>query len=343
MSLEMKELIGWLGRFPRHPMQTHGLNESDSEVLKLGPKSYLAATVDAVSEEIAYGLYKDPFTMGWVAAMASLSDLAAVGASPTGILFSSQWGPELPKSSRAQVAEGLRAALRRTKVHLLGGDSGDATATQLTVTSLGLCDSKPLSRIGLRNGDYLCITGKSGAGPALSFRHLLGRDPGAFPEDSFRPEARLREGFRLRKLATAAMDTSDGIASALSTLARLNSCSFDLVWNPGALSPGAAGFCKFERIPESALWFGEHGDFQLVCGIPERMLSRAQKDIRGLEVLGRVRSGSRRGSSAHSLTASGTKRPLALELLSEAPKSSLAEIRKAFDQMIYYLKREGFP
>src|SRR5579885_3255122 len=152
MSLEIDELKSWLGRFPRHPKQTHGLNESDSEVLKLGARSYLAATVDSVSEEIAYGLYQDPFTMGWVAAMASLSDLAAVGASPTGILFSSQWGRELAKEQRAVVAEGLRAALKRAKVHLLGGDSGDAAATQLTVTSLGLCDSKPISRIGLKPG-----------------------------------------------------------------------------------------------------------------------------------------------------------------------------------------------
>jgi thiamine-monophosphate kinase len=337
----MRELLGWLGRFPRHPMQTHGLNESDSEVLKLDarPGTYLAATVDSVSEEIAYGLYRDPFTMGWVAAMASLSDLAAVGASPTGILFSSQWGKEMDKDKRAGVAEGLRAALRRAKVHLLGGDSGDAAATQLTVTSLGLSDSKPMSRVGLKSGDWLCITGKSGIGPALGFRHLLGHDLSLLPEQAFRPEARLREGFRLRKLASAAIDTSDGIAAALTILSKLNSCSFELEWNEGALAPLALEYCRSQRLPDSSLWFGEHGDFQLVCGIPQRHLARAKKEIRGLEVLGRVRP----GGKPHTLNVAGTRRAIQLDLLAERPKGSIAEIRAAFDAMIYYLRREGFP
>jgi thiamine-monophosphate kinase len=335
----MKELLGWLGRFPRHPMQTHGLNESDSEVIKLDAKTYLAATVDSVSEEIAYGLYRDPFTMGWVAAMASLSDLAAVGASPTGILFSTQWGKELPREKRSQVAEGLRAALKRAKVHLLGGDSGDAAATQLTVTSLGLSDSKPLSRMGLKAGDWLCITGRSGIGPALGFRHLLGHPEDSLPEDAFRPEARLREGFRLRKLASAAIDTSDGIASAMSTLARLNSCSFELEWNDSAMAPLALEYCKARHLPATSLWFGEHGDFQLLCGIPDRHLAKARKEIRGLEILGRVKKPAR----AHTLRTGDTVRPIRIDLLAETPKSSLAEIRAAFDRMVYYLTREGFP
>jgi thiamine-monophosphate kinase len=339
MSLEIKELKSWLGSFPRHPMQTHGLNESDSEVLKLDAKTYLAATVDSVSEEIAYGLYKDPFTMGWVAAMASLSDLAAVGASPTGILFSSQWGKELGREKRSQVAEGLRAALKKAKVHLLGGDSGDAAATQLTVTSLGLCDSKPLSRIGLKSGDWICITGKTGIGPALGFRHLLGHSPDLLPEDSFRPEARLREGFRLRKLASAAIDTSDGLASALSTLAKLNECSFDLDWSEDILARPALDYCRWHRLPETSLWFGEHGDFEVLCGIPDRNLAQAKKEIKGLIVLGKVK----RSTHGHTLKANGSKRSIRLDLLSEAPKSSLTEIRAAFDRMVYYLSREGFP
>jgi thiamine-monophosphate kinase len=315
------------------------LNESDSEVLKLDARTYLAATVDSVSEEIAYGLYRDPFTMGWVAAMASLSDLAAVGARPTGILFSTHWGRDLTREQRPEVAAGLRAALKRAQVHLLGGDSGDAVTTQLTVTSLGLCDQRPLSRVGLKPGDLICMTGQSGTGPALGFRHLLGHDSALVPETAFRPVARLREGFRLRSLASAAIDTSDGITSALSTLSRLNSCSFDLEWNPAALSPLAREYCHLHKFPQTALWFGEHGDFQLMCGVPPSRLAQARKAVPGLQVLGTVR----RKSAPTRLRVEGTNKPIQLELLSECPKANLRDFRAAFDRMIYYLRREGFP
>jgi thiamine-monophosphate kinase len=334
MSLtpEMRELVGWLGRFPRHPRQTHGLNESDAEILRLGRSSYLAATVDSVSEEIAYGLYKDPFTMGWVAAMASLSDLAAVGARPTGILFSAHWGPELPFGARAEVARGLRQALKLARAHLLGGDSGLGASTQLTVTSLGLCNSRPLGRIGIRPGDWIGITGQSGIGPALGFRHLLGDEPRALPESAFRPRARLTEGLRLRKIASAAIDTSDGIASALLTLSRLNGCSFELEWNPRAISPIARRYCRARGFPESSLWFGEHGDFQLLCAVPPARLAAARRA--GLQILGRA-------TRARSSTLDG--KPIRLELVAEAPKRSLREFRAAFDEMICHVGVAGLP
>ena len=105
------------------------------------------------------------------------------------------------------------------------------------------------------------------------------------------------------------------------------------------MSPLALEYCRAQRLPLSTLWFGEHGDFQLLCGIPDKNLARAKKEIRGLEVLGRVRKPAR----THTLRADGAIRPIRLDLLAESPKSSLAEIRRAFDRMVYYLSREAFP
>jgi thiamine monophosphate kinase len=191
----------------------------------------------------------------------------------------------------------------------------------------------------MKAGDLLCITGRSGIGPALGFRHLLGSPVTLLPESAYRPEARIRAGRALGALATAAMDTSDGIASTLSTLARLNKCHFALSWNPAALSPLALEYCEADGIPMSSLWFGEHGDFQLIASLPERTLSQALSKIPDLTVIGKVID----GPGPHTLLTQGFAREIDLDLVVEAPKGSLREFRQAFDRMIADLVARGLP
>jgi len=76
--------------FRRSGRQINALNESDSELVILDNNSgnYLAVTMDSLSEEISSGLYDDPYLIGWMIVMINLSDLAAVGAEPVGILLS---------------------------------------------------------------------------------------------------------------------------------------------------------------------------------------------------------------------------------------------------------------
>ena len=56
--------------------------------LEVSESSILAITTDSIVEEIRLGLYDDPYLIGWMIVMVNLSDLAAVGADPLGILIS---------------------------------------------------------------------------------------------------------------------------------------------------------------------------------------------------------------------------------------------------------------
>lgn len=293
-NAEMLELLSWIGHPPRSPMQTHGLNESDCEVLDLGNGTFLAATVDTVSEEIEVGLYRDPYRIGWVAAMASLSDLAAVGARPLGMLLSAEWGAKQDLAAKAEIARGFSDALKRCQTYWLGGDTGRARSTVLGGVGLGLCDSRPLSRVGAKPGHLVCVTGQLGAGPALAIRFLVGGAPESFPESHYLPVARLDAGIALRGLASAAMDSSDGLLQTLHTICSLNGsgsgAGMELFWSDELISEPARQYCQAQGYPQWTLWEAEHGDYQLVLTIPKQNLAESMSLVTDLQVIGEVSS-----------------------------------------------------
>lgn len=261
---ERRELRVLLQGLPRSKKQINDLFEADAEILKLSAKDFLVASTDSIGEEITMGLYKDPETWGWITAMASISDLSATGAEGLGLLVSSQWAFGTDVTTQKRFNQGLAAALRKTKLPLLGGDSGSAKDHVFTSTILGRAEKKPLTRLGVKPGDsvFLCGRRKTGAGPALAYRFLRGLPAIEFEESYFRPIAPHAEMRALRSSCVAAIDTSDGIATSLAIVSKLNNVGFDLEWKPETLHPEAAEFCRKHGFPPEMLWMGDHGDFQ---------------------------------------------------------------------------------
>ncbi len=353
---EIAELQSWLGNVHRHPSQTNLLNQSDCEMVRLGPNFYLASTIDSISEEIAVGLYRDPYTMGWIAATASLSDLAAVGAEPIGILFSAQFAADFDLFAKRRCSRGLKDAIAKAGTHLLGGDSGHAVATLLTATGLGKCRGKPLSRVGAKSGDLLCTTGAVGIGPALGFDYLLRKarkpsrssrglssrsdGPGSLLREShYRPIARIREGLALRSLASSCIDTSDGFAQALHTLSKINGVGFELNWQKDWIALRARKFCVAAGLPLTSLLFGEHGDFELLLTLPSAHLVNAKRLVPALRVLGKATSAKR---GVMMKTRRGVV-PMKVESSFHLPRRSRKDLHRVFDFTVSYLVNLGLP
>jgi thiamine-monophosphate kinase len=106
----------------------------------------------------------------------------------------------------------------------------------------------------------------------------------------------VREGVALRGIATAAMDTSDGLVATLDQLARLNEARF-VVEDPAAVvDPRADGLLRALSLPPLALLGGHHGEFEVVFTVPEARradLATAAAAIGWTPVrLGRVEAGS---------------------------------------------------
>ncbi|MBM4037770.1 MAG: thiamine-monophosphate kinase [Planctomycetes bacterium] len=266
--LENALVDSWVRHFPRSGRQINQPHESDAELIEVPglPDHYLAITTDTVAEEITEGLYREPHTMGWVTIMASLSDLAAVGAEPLGLVVSVCVEPGRDAAFCDGIAEGMADACREAGVFILGGDTNSTRTISLTGCAFGLMPRKEkISRRGCEAGDILFLTGRAGMGNALALARLGNLPHEGFPERLYRPCQRLPEGQLLRRYASCCMDTSDGLLATLDQLMRLNSRGFviELDWE-NALAQPALDLCARTGTPSWMMAAGPHGEFELV-------------------------------------------------------------------------------
>ncbi|MCZ6917925.1 MAG: thiamine-phosphate kinase [Gemmatimonadetes bacterium] len=200
--------------------------------------------------------------IGWRAAAASLSDLAAVAATPVGIMVGIGISPEWPSDSAAEVMEGAAAAAAAVDAVVLGGDIVRSENLVLDVTAIGRLASDPVERRGARVGDALYVTGRLGGPAAALAAWEAGREPESSARERFaHPEPRIAQATWLRDQGVHAMvDLSDGLLADAQHLAAASSvrCALDLAAVP--LHPAA-------ESPERALAGGE--EYELLVAAPE--------------------------------------------------------------------------
>jgi len=254
--------------FARSPLQLNLLHESDSEILRLPADQdrILAFTTDSIAEEIEVGLYHDPYLIGWMTTMVNMSDLAAVGASPIGILISEIFPPETSREFIDLIQKGIADSCQACSAFVLGGDTNAGPNLVLTGSALGVANrGEYMKRVGITAGDVVYSTGLLGAGNAFALAEYMRRQQRTFPPFRFQPTARLREGLTMARLASACMDTSDGVLSTLDQLMRLNQVGFEIeIPCESLLLPTARLVSEQAAIPPWLLLAGEHGEFELL-------------------------------------------------------------------------------
>lgn len=186
----------------------------------------LALCTDTLVEGVHFPPDLAAADVGWRALAVNLSDLAAMGARPAWALLALT----LPRLDEAMedwleaFADGFGALARAHGVALVGGDTTRGPLT-ITVQLAGHVPSgQALTRRGAQPGDLVFVTGWPGdaaAGLALvqGQRKAASRADAAWLEGRFRrPEPRVAAGERLRGLASACIDVSDGLAQDLGRL-----------------------------------------------------------------------------------------------------------------------------
>jgi thiamine-monophosphate kinase len=151
--------------------------------------------------------------IGWRAAVAGLSDLAAVAAEPLGVTVSIGASPELPEDHVADLMAGVAEAAEEVGAVVWGGDVVRSDSLVLDVTAVGRLKQEPVRRSGAQPGDALFVTGVLGGPAAALGAWSNGREPDAAARVRFaRPHARVREARWLRdRGAHAMLDLSDGL------------------------------------------------------------------------------------------------------------------------------------
>jgi thiamine-monophosphate kinase len=263
---------------PRSPLQSNQLHGCDCEILKFPGRedTVFAATIDTIAEEIRMGLYDDPWLIGWMTVMANMSDLAAAGATPIGILISEVFPPGYPEDSVRCLQEGIRAATEACGTFVLGGDTNTGSPLITSGCAIGYFpEGRHLARTQCQPGEMLYSSGSLGDGNAFAFSKF---SRGRLAIHPYRPWARIAEGRLLTHFASCCMDTSDGALSTLDQLARLNQCGFLLEssWR-SALSEDVLRMANRAGVPEWLFLAGVHGEFELIFTIPENREAKFQE------------------------------------------------------------------
>jgi thiamine-monophosphate kinase len=252
----------------RFASKANALGFADDAAAVPWGEHFLVATVDSLAASTHFPAGMGHEDMGWMAAAASLSDLAAKGAEPLGLLLAMGLPEDLDEALVDAVAEGFARCAEAHGAEVLGGDT--KPAGELTLTSAGLGKvprAELLPRTGIQPGDVLAVTGElGGAGAGLA---ALQRGLGAeLAERLFHPAPRVAEGRALAasRAARACMDVSDGLASSLHQLAAVNRCGFVVEADRLPVHLAAA---RVAREPgEAAGWaLQAGGDYELLVAL----------------------------------------------------------------------------
>ena len=228
-----------------------------------------------------------PEEVGWRAAAAALSDLAAVAAEPRGVMASLGVSPEWPEELVSEVMHGVGQAAAAVDAQLWGGDLVRSERLVLDVVVVGRAEA-PVLRSGAAPGEGLWVTGALGGPAAALAAWLAGGEPEQTARERFaHPRPRIAEALWLRdEGATAMIDLSDGLIGDAGHLAAASGVRCVIEDERVPVHPAAS--------PRGALVGGE--EYELLAALPretDNELAAAFEDTFGIRLtrVGRVEEG----------------------------------------------------
>lgn len=251
--------------------------------------------------------HMDEFDIGYYLVMANVSDVAAMGATPVGLLSVVRYPKSLDDDAFLRIMSGINEACAACGIESVGGDVGGAASIILSGTALGTCvPGGALLRSGARPGDHVFVSGVTGiAGAAMKYfraRAAGVAETSVSPEmeaeliDAWRrPRAEVELGIELGAsgVVTACQDTSDGLKGTLEQIAEASGIGIDV--DETALPVSATVAAAAQVIGESAtaITFGDSVDFRLVFTVDGSIpAADAAARFPGCHLIGRTTDGS---------------------------------------------------
>ena len=249
----------------------------DCALVRIGSRT-IALSIDLSLEGVHFRTeWLSLREIGWRATAAALSDLAAEGAQPLGVLVS----VGLPGKGRGrgqgrrdpatEIMSGVGAATRSVGARVLGGDLVRSSRYLVDVCVLGLA-ARPVRRSGAHAGDGLWVTGQlGGAALALAAFRAGRRLAPAVRRRFARPAPRIAAGVWLaRRGAHAMIDVSDGLASDAGHVAAASGVRIEIELEGMPCWPGVT--------PRAAVRSGE--EYELLVALSPRFGERDARAFR---------------------------------------------------------------
>jgi len=242
----------------------------DAAVLSVPAGHELIACADTLVAGQHFPAGFEAADVGWRSLAVNLSDLAAMGATPAWALLALTL-PSIDEEWLEGFVTGFAALANAHAVALVGGDTTRGPLC-MTVQALGSVPTgTALRRRGAQAGDLIYVTGWPGdaaAGLALLEGRLAGSgaNRGALEAKFRRPEPRVAFGTRLRGVASACIDVSDGLAADLGHLAAASGVGAIIRAEELPLSRALYALAGEARAREFALGGGD--DYELLFTVP---------------------------------------------------------------------------
>ncbi|MEM1514376.1 MAG: thiamine-phosphate kinase [Candidatus Thermoplasmatota archaeon] len=215
---------------------------------------YFVLTTDIVYEKTHFPKNSKPYDIGWYSIAVNLSDLASKGAEPVAILTSLAIPRKIDKRFFDEIIDGMEDCIKSFGGKIIGGDTKEADKILISVTAIGkVKKEEAMLRKGAKVGDDVYVTGELGKGA-----FILSKEK----EKILKVMPRVKEGIMLSKSkkVSCCMDISDGLASSLYQLMKINNVGFEIYEEKLPLADIA------KNDIDKALYFG--GDYELIFTIP---------------------------------------------------------------------------
>ncbi len=257
----------------------------DGAILTTDPNKSLVVTTDVLVDEVHFSdRTTSAYDVGWRAAAANLSDLAAMGATPLGITV----GLSLPGDKQVdwveELYQGIDGCLNLYPTPLVGGDICRSKVTTIAITAFGeVHPQKAILRSSARPGDAIVVTGLHGLSrgglelllngdrqnnlDSIECRKLIKAHQRPLPRlDVLEHLAKIPQ-----EIAIAGMDSSDGLADAIEQICQRSGVG--AVINRSNLNI-YSGLMKLAGVKKAEKWllFGGE-DFELVLCLPSDFAS----------------------------------------------------------------------
>jgi thiamine-monophosphate kinase len=259
----------------------------DAALVSAGGHAEWVLSCDTFLENVHFRLKTHPpDSVGYKALARATSDLAAMGATPRFFLLTLALPTARTGSWLDAFLKGMAHASRELGIAVIGGDTTQSRTLFISITVLGeIAPGRALTRSGARPGDIIYVSGKLGRaqlGLELVLRgHARNRQLRALVQSHLCPKIRIELGSWLarRRIATSAMDLSDGLSTDLARLCAASQVGAKIYASkiPSVTIPPAAarhlGKPKLDLL-QLALHGGE--DYELLFTV----LTRQEKKLR---------------------------------------------------------------
>lgn len=268
----------------------------DCAAIDMGDK-FLLVTTDMMVTKAHIPKGMGPYDIGWSIIAVNLSDIAAMGGTPLGLVTAIGITRGHPIEFIEQMVDGMNDCARRFNTSIVGGDTKEHDDLVLCGTAFGVVSKKGiLLRKGAKPGDLIAVTGSLGRAGAgfYSMKKALNLKEA---EDALkRPWPRVKEGMVMSAsgFVTSCMDISDGLSTSIFEMSRNSGMTYEVDYAkvPKAKEVDMA-FHDLERQKDLVLNFGD--DFELLFTIKRE----AENDLAELSrecgcqmtVIGKVTSG----------------------------------------------------